>query len=427
MGTTITRPSAGGTAVAAEEAASAWFLVCAAVASTLVTLVWNLRGATRSYSYDESVTVGLFVDADLLTPLTSQHIANNHPAFSFLEQLVWRLGGTTEAWMRVLPASFAALSVGVLVWWCSQRWGVLSGLTAGLVLGTSPLFVHFGQLARGYSLLVLCGLVATILVFELLTPGPSTRACATLYVVIAAIGLATHLYMAIVLAGHVGIVISRRSLSPNWLIRWAGATALALMVYLPALPERRPGNFRPGFPLDTAYEVLGSTPASVAILGAVCVAAVWAHRQHFLVFSLPLALLAVIWVGLHPLDLYPRFFVIFVPAVAVACGWAVSKGRWLVLPLAVACVAMLELTAQTDSGIRPTAELVTSLASDGIAVCAVGREALVGYGPTVPEFSASRDCDVIAIIGSWEPNGLDAARDRLGTSVTLGDVEIVGS
>ena len=57
-------------------------------------LVVTLAAGRVSYYYDESVTVGAFLRRRWLTPFTVQRLHNNHPAFSFAEHLVWRLGGT---------------------------------------------------------------------------------------------------------------------------------------------------------------------------------------------------------------------------------------------------------------------------------------------------------------------------------------------
>ncbi len=418
----LASPNAGATTT--DRTPLATSVLCGTVA-----LAWYLMGSGRSYVYDESVTIGFFVDAGWLEPFTSQRVANNHPLFSFLSQLVWRAGGTTETWMRLLPAAFAAASVTTIAWWGTKRYGVRSGLIAALVLGANPLFVHYARLARGYSLLLLCALASSILLQRLVEDsGEAGRRSRELaYVTFAAAGLATHLYMLLVLAAHLGLVLARSQWSLRWVIRWVAVGALAALAYVGSLPERRPGEFRPRFPLETTFEVLGGTVISAIVFGAILAAAARAHRADLLSALLPAGLFVVIWTVLTPFDLYPRFFVIAVPAVAFAAAWAVGRAPAAALPVLVAAAVSLPVGTPADSGIRSTASVLTDVVSDGGVACAVGSEALTAYLRDIPEFTPELDCDVIAAVGSWEPAGLRDARQTLNIARHIGQVEIFGT
>lgn len=59
-------------------------------------------GISRSYQYDEAVTVGFFVRRpSFVDAVTSQQNFNNHPLLTAVSWVVHRFGGTSEAWLRV--------------------------------------------------------------------------------------------------------------------------------------------------------------------------------------------------------------------------------------------------------------------------------------------------------------------------------------
>ncbi len=389
-------------------------------------MAWYLRNAGRGYAYDESITVGLFVNADLWAPFTRQQVANNHPFFSFVEQLVWRLGGTSEAWMRLLPALFAGATIGLIIWWSARRWNARTGIVAGVIVASTPMFAYFGQHARGYSLMVLCAVASTMLVQQLIHE-ERTGLLRAAYVVVAAMGLATHLYMAFALAGHVGLVATNRQLGVRWVVLWLRASAVGGLAYVGgSMPHGRAGLFRPAFPTDVLFGLLGATAISSVVLGAVVAAAMWRSRRSSLVVVPPMALFLMLWLVARPLDLYPRFFVVVVPAVALAAASMVARRPILAVPVLVAAAAMAPFAPPSDFGLRATAEVLERSIDRGAQPCAVGSEALVAYLTVVPEFSPNLRCDVIAKVGSWDPPGLDAERARLSVA-TVGDITVLGA
>lgn len=397
-----------------------------AAAGALVTFALCLRGAGRSYSYDESVTVAFFVDRPLGTPFLEQRVANNHPFFSFLEQLVWQVGGTSEAAMRLLPALFAALTVGVLMWWTRRRWTTTASLAAGAVLLANPFFVEFGQSVRGYSLFVLAAVVSTIAAIDLLDREEHEEAdrLALVYVVAAAIGLTTHLYMAIVLAGHGSLVLARGRLSLTWVRRWLLVGGAAALVFANAMPERRTGVFDASFPLDTAWGLFANDVVAAIALGAACVACLSANRRDLALVTGPLLVAGVIWAVLHPLDLYPRFFVFVVPAIAAATAWCVARRPRFLAPVAVAAALMLPTGAPVDHGLDEVAATLLAIEADGHLACAVGAEALSAYTFEVQPFHEDAECDVVALVGSWSPRGLDEATQMLTDEAVVGTVTL---
>ena len=181
-----------------------------------ITFFAYLPGVGRSLDFDSAQTVGMFVKpGPPWAAFTRQAVFNNHPFFSFLEQLVRvATGSTGAAAMRVLPILFGALTVAVLTWFASQRLGLLAGVVAGTLVACNPTFATLSRSVRGYSLLTLCAVVSTVLVAR--DDGCWSRRRDIAYVAVAGVGLATHLYMVPVVAAHAGAVVARRQLDRGW-------------------------------------------------------------------------------------------------------------------------------------------------------------------------------------------------------------------
>ncbi len=201
-----------------------------AVATGAGTFALYVVGAGRSYDYDSSWTVGTFVATpSLLDPLRRQQGFNNHPLFSLLEHVVYSGGGRSEAAMRVLPAVFAAATVVLLVLWAGRRFGLFAGGSAGLLVAANPLFADEARAVRGYSLLCLCALASTLLLVRLLERDEAGGGVA--YLLAVAAGIATHLYMLVVVVARIAAVLAARRLSRRWLVRSAAAILLGGSVY----------------------------------------------------------------------------------------------------------------------------------------------------------------------------------------------------
>ena len=176
--------------------------VVAAAVLGVATFVAYLPGLGRSLDFDSAQTVGRFIrPGPPWHAFQDQAVFNNHPMFSFLEQVVRVVTGRTDAaTMRVLPILCGALAVAVLTWFAARRHGLAAGLAAGALLACNPTFISLSRAVRGYSLLTLCALVATIVVVE--DRRTRSNRWGALYVVAAGVGLATHLYMVPVLGAH---------------------------------------------------------------------------------------------------------------------------------------------------------------------------------------------------------------------------------
>ena len=358
--------------------------------AAFVTAAAYLPGSGRAFDYDGSVTVANFVRTkSLLDPFRRQVVFNNHPAFSFIEHVVYSVTGSTSSWaMRVLPIGAAAACVGLLVCVVARRLGPAIGVTAGALLATNPVFLETAREVRGYSLVCLCGLAATVLLLDL--ERSSSRAKSIGYVAALTLGLATHLYTALVLLGHVTWLWTRRRISPEWRTRWLVVTVLGLTVYLGILAmmvdAARGRVFRPEFPTMLAGELLGRQPVAVAITAAGVAVALWRYRTRRETRSLAALYVAgvvLLWL-LAPRDLFPRFFVWSVPAVALAAAVGLTSIRLRALVLVAALVALLPSLHGYRSDLminRVAAPYVKSVQARGGNACGIGfaTETLPAY------------------------------------------------
>lgn len=414
------------------RARARWWGLGAAVVSLLA----FLPGSGRAFGYDASVTVGSFVRTpSLLDPFRRQVVYNNHVGFSFLEHVISSATGSTdERLLRLLPILCGAACVGLVVAELAARTTTWIALTAGALLATNPLFTGAATEVRGYSLLCLCAVASTIVLLRSERSDSTGRG--VLYVVCVAIGLATHLYMLFVVAGHVTWIVARRELSWRWSARWVAGAALGGCAYLGIVSAMRSAGrgsvFAPGFGPDLVRAMLGSWPVTVAVTGVGVVVACWPVRRRPETRALALlsaAVVAGLWLVLAPRDLYPRFFVWAVPGVAVlaALGLGRLHRRALVTAaVVVACAGSFVVgyrdRSSDDLANRAVAGPISAAQARGEEVCGLGSEteALAAYATGVRPVDTSTGfagCDVLVVlIPGNDPRGVDEARATFGNA-----------
>ena len=392
----------------AEATAAAW--LCA-----LGTAAVYLVGSSRSFDYDGSVTVAHFIRTpSLFAPFTRQVVFNNHVAFSFLEHLVYlATGSASETTMRLLPIACAAATVGLLVAILARTTPLLVAIAAGVLLATNPLFVETAREVRGYSLVCLCALASTSLLFSLLRQPARSRSA--LYVCVVALGLATHLYMIFVLATHVVILHRRHQLTPEWRQRLMAGTLLGTSAYLGVLnamaqaASTRARTVHLSFPIDLTKALLGNVAPAMMIVAAGVIVALWlvrARPETPALAALFLVAFVALWLLVAPFDLYPRFFVWVCPAVAAAAALGLAKLRPAALVAAGVMVAAVTmgLSSANDYTTNPlithdVASIARSAQSRGGTVCGIGTstETLAAYIPNCAARSTTRpiSADVI--------------------------------
>jgi hypothetical protein len=382
-----------------------------------------LMAAGRPLDYDSSVTVGIFVKShSLVDPLRRQVALNNHPLFSIIEHVLWTAGLRSETWLRIPPILFGAATIAVVTWWCAKSFGALPGACAGVIVAANPMFAELSRSPRGYSLLCLCAVCSTMLLWRLVERSSTTLPdwVPVAYVLLLAAGISTHLYGSVVLVVHVGIVVARREFGPKWLQRWVVGIALGCLVYLPTINNvihtRNARTFYPRFPLDVAEPLLGQAHVAVILLGCVALGALWMARGRPSALGGVLAIVVFVvfvWLVVQPQFLVARYLVWLVPGVALACAALVARQRLAVIIVAIAVVAMVahqwsHWTA-TEVPSAQTAAMIDAARSEGLTVCGLQHTAAGVLAYTAQPTRAITPaqiakCDVA--LGFYVPRGL---------------------
>ena len=433
----ITRPRAAGTTTVRTEPAPAPARSVAAVRAGaglgVLTFLAYLPGLGRALDFDSAQTVGMFVKpGPPWAAFSSQAAFNNHPFFSFLEELVRVTTGRTDAaTLRLLPIVCGAAAVGVLTWFAARRHGLAAGLVAGGLLAANPTFATLSRGVRGYSLLVLCAIVATILVVDDRPRRSGWRDAA--YVAVAGAGLATHLYMFPVLAAHVGFVAARRGIDARWRLRFVGAACLAGVAYVgmaAAMIDTMGGYSRvlqAGLPWQVAVMATGGGWASVPALPLAIAGGILVLRGSRGARGAAAALAAVLlvqWAGLQSSALTPRFFVWLVPGAAYLAAVAVGRFRAAgvlgVASCAVAASALAPGFTADPTAYRQSAALLRDVNAAGGRSCVVniGVSPMLAYLDSPRDFAAVTDpaqldaCDAVFVASWWPTDAGWYSRDR---------------
>ena len=355
---------------------------CGSVLAVVTAAVYSI-GSGRSLDYDSNITVGAFVKTgSLLDPLRRQIQLNNHPLFSILEHIVWSLGFHSETYLRVLPILFGALTVALVAAWCAHRWGVVPGVSAGALVAANPLFASLSRAVRGYSLLTLCAVAATIVLWQMLE---SPRARNTpwmvwLYVGLVAAGISTHLYGCVVLVVHAAIVVVRSQFDATWFLRWAVGLFLGSAIYLKTsqiiLNTHNVRTFHHEFPGELATAMLGQARVSVAVLGVAVAFALWLVRKRTELLAGIAAVVvfaAFVWVVVQPQFLVVRYFIWLVPGVALAAAFLVARRPVAIVLVVIAVTAMVAHQWSTWTNLEvassETAAVVDAARAQGMKVC----------------------------------------------------------
>ena len=429
----VTSPDVAGMGTARARPPRSRAAVWAGAGLAMVTFLGYLPGSGRSLDFDSAQTVGMFVKTGPpWSAFRLQAAFNNHPLFSFLEQLVRVVTGRTDAAaMRVLPVLCGALAVGVLTWFAARRHGLLAGLVAGALLATNPTFLSLSRAARGYSLLVLCAIVATILVAD---DRPDRSPWSDLaYVAVAGMGLATHLYMFPVIVAHVGAVIARRRLDARWRLRFAGTALVAVLAYAGMAASMidtmggYPRILKADLPWNVAVMATGGGWVALLVAPLVVAGALVLLRRSRAARGAALALAAVLlvqWAGLQSSALTARFFVWLVPGAAYLAAVAVGRIRVgaVLAGASVVFTGLAVLPTFTDdpTAYRHAAALIRRAGAMGERSCVVniGVPPMLAYLDSPADFAAVTDpddldrCDLL-VVSAWWPATADwYARDR---------------
>jgi hypothetical protein len=402
------------------------------VAGVLVVVLGLVR-IGRGYGYDEAVTVAEFVrTGSPLEAFTTQVVFNNHPLFSAIQAVTWRLGLTTEVGQRLTPALFGAMAIAITTWFAARRWGLAAAATVMLSLSSSPMVLGQVRSVRGYSLAMLGVVVAGIALHRSLTD--RRHRWLVVQGVAMAVAVATHLYAAVPLLILAAAVMAAGRLERRLVATWVAAAGVTVLALEPILDdtfrvgEERGRRFRAGFPVELGLDLLGGhlVPAAIAgalaVIGGVAIArtSLVARRAVMAGLGVFVVVVLAVWLIARPVDLYPRFFLAVAPLAALlaARGAAALPGRWspaapVVLGLALLPGALVEVRRETP--VLPAARIVDTAADLGLETCVRNALALRAYTeaprrPVGADAVASRfeGCDLVISLGE-PPAAFDAA------------------
>ena len=315
------------------------------VATTAIYLI----GSNRSFGYDAAATFANFIATPSLLDAFAVHSAlptidlktiasNDHVLLSFLSHVIYSAtGARSEVVYRLLPALAAGGTVGVMATVLSRKFGMLAGISAALYIATVPLFVDNARDVRGYSLAAFCSVLATLV----MASEERTRTRRIGYALLMGLAIAAQLFAAVVLVAHVVWIATRRDMRP--ILQLAPAWAVAAVIGVAANANIQfmelvqhgypPSLFNPDFPRDLVLFLFGAPVLlpiglwlSAAGLG------LWVLRAEpwlWASVAVIVVVVAILWLGLQPAYLYPRFFIFLVPGCALLMAAAIA--RWKVL------------------------------------------------------------------------------------------------
>jgi Dolichyl-phosphate-mannose-protein mannosyltransferase len=189
--------------------------------------------AQQSFWLDEGYTVRL-VRMSFGGMLHEIPITESTPPVYYAAAWVWtRLFGSSEFGLRSLSAVAGILTVVVVYFIGVRIAGRTAGVIAGVLVALSPLMVWYSQEARAYALATLLSTI-TILCFVAFLQGRDERWLAG-WAVSSALGLATHYFVAFVVAPELVWLAWRFSRDRRVL----GAVALVVAVGVALVPLAR--------------------------------------------------------------------------------------------------------------------------------------------------------------------------------------------
>jgi hypothetical protein len=388
-----------------------------------------LIGSNRSFGYDAAATFANFVatpslwDAFAVRPVIptialKSVASNDHVLLSLLSHLIYSATGSrSEIVYRILPALAAGATVGTMATVLSRKFGLLAGVSASLYIATLPLFVDNGRDLRGYSLAAFLSVLGS-LVLAAERPIPARR---LVYALLLGLAISAQLFAGVVLVAHVAWMATRRD--PRLLIRWAPAWIGAAVIGVGANGNIQfmelvqhgypPSVFNPDFPRYLVLFMFGAPLLlpigfwlSAAGLG------LWPLRAEpwlWASVAVVVVVVAILWLGLRPAYLYPRFFIFLVPGCAFLMAAAIA--RWKVLApivlVGAAAAAAGQVPGYTEDplALQSAAAYVDRAHAAGRTACVIhSDEQVLGAYTTNFKVVSSADqlsgCDAVVVV-TW--------------------------
>jgi hypothetical protein len=379
----------------------------------------------QSLWYDEMTTLTQYVLqpwSKVLAGRAGEYVPNNHVLHTILAKLVYLWGpgsGNEGISIREDALRYPALCAGVLVpvalAWPLRKTDPLLALLIAIVAALHPWLVDFSVEARGYSLVLLLGIIATNQLSNALAA--ETARPARWWWVWYAISMALAIYtipLAILLipAHAVAVFVVRRSSIGSWIKGTTLVLLIAMALYLPMYagllsyyrnPYLTTTGYREFLNALPRFALAGiSTPHGPAILWALPVITIvigsvlgWSRvaLRPMLITMGVATLLGVLLPLVIPAATEVRFVPWILPwfCIAVVCAFLSDRPRWgkfvgfLGIFVLVGWQVMQDVTLLPQQQIREGIQLIDKMTPPGrdIMVLYLGaRETADLYGNT---------------------------------------------
>jgi len=325
-----------------------------------VSVLLRLLRLDMSFWMDEIITVTEFVRKPWLKIITEVPYPNNHIFYTLLAKLSVSIFGEHE-WSARLPAMVMGAFIPPVAFLVFRRkFPEFAAFAAGLFLALNFWSLWFSQDARGYSGMLLFGMLGTYFGLEYLERGGKRPAL--LFLLCQTLCVWFYLYGFFLVAGQMLraiYVIARKKSSPAKFIPLFLAAFLGIALYLPGLKDlwhysSAQTKMAAMHRLDLIFlkdtlmmlagarlQIIGLVVVTLGLAGALRAARNW---PGFFAVSLTAAALIILFTWLSGLFIYPRFLLLLMPAAAI------SVGSFLELPgrkwiqhslLALMCILLL--------------------------------------------------------------------------------------
>ena len=404
--------------------AEVWVGLLLGVATFAVYLI----GSNRSFGYDAAATFANFIATQSLwdafavrsvipTIPVTQVATNDHVLLSLLSHVIYSATGSrSEVVYRLLPALAAGATVGVSTSVLAGRFGILAGVCAGLYIATDPLFVDNSRDIRGYSLAALGSVLATLIL-----AGRRTRWRLVAYAVVMGLAIAAQLFAGVVLLCQIAWIATRRSrpalaqLAPAWIGAALIGVAANANIQVAEFTQHGlpPPLFYPTFPRDLVLFLVGAPVLlPVGLWLASAGLGLWTERRSawlWTTIAVVAVVVLVLWLGLRPGFLYPRFFIFLVPACAFLMASAIRRwwvlGPVVVVGVVAAVISQASGYTQDPLALPQAAAVVQRVHASGGRACVLHSDEQVLSAYTSDFTVVTRpdqlaDCDAVVVV-SW--------------------------
>ncbi len=170
-----------------------------------------------------------------ITQICFMVASDMHPPFFYMVSYYWtRIFGESLYAIRSLSIIFNLISIVMLYMLVQPKLGNGTALISSGVLACSPMFVHYSQMARNYSLMVLLVIVSFYLLDRLLRR--FTWPLIFSYSLTIYLAILTHYYSIFFVLAQIFLVLNHELKNNKLLWRWVFVYLIVATCYIPWLP-----------------------------------------------------------------------------------------------------------------------------------------------------------------------------------------------